>query len=112
MFPHSVWRYFNGPSWVLPGETIRQALLEYWKEEGRLDQADDVEKRRDELFFGQGGIYRMKELRIRAEMLNHLKSEVLRIGQDLNNLLYEVLTHDPELLQEQRLSQAAGALHP
>lgn len=108
VFPGSVWRYFNGPSWVLPGETIRQALLEYWKEEGRLGQADDVEKRRNELFFGDGGIYRMKELRIRAEMLNHLKSEVLRIGQDLNNLLYEVLTHDPEPLQRQRLSQAAG----
>jgi hypothetical protein len=108
VFPGSVWRYFNGPSWVLPGETIRQALLEYWKEEGRLGQADDIEKRRTELFFGDGGVYRMKELRIRAEMLNHLKSEVLRIGQDLNNLLYEVLTHDPEPLQRQKLSQAAG----
>ena len=108
VFPGSVWRYFNGPSWVLPGETIRQALLEYWKEEGRLGESDDVEKRRYELFFGEGGIYRMKELRIRAEMLNHLKSEVLRIGQDLNNLLYEVLTHDPEPLLAQRRSQAAG----
>ena len=108
VFPGSVWRYFNGPSWVLPGETIRQALLEYWKEEGRLGESDDVEKRRHELFFGEGGIYRMKELRIRAEMLNHLKSEVLRIGQDLNNLLYEVLTHDPEPLLAQRRSQAAG----
>jgi hypothetical protein len=112
VFPGSVWRYFNGPSWVLPGETIRQALLEYWKEEGRLGQADDVEKRRNELFFGDGGVYRMKELRIRAEMLNHLKSEVLRIGQDLNNLLYEVLTHDPEPLQRQRLSQAADPSLP
>ena len=112
VFPGSVWRYFNGPSWVLPGETIRQALLEYWKEEGRLGQAKDVEKRRDELFFGDGGVYRMKELRIRAEMLNHLKSEVLRIGQDLNNLLYEVLTHDPEPLLRQRLSQAAGLQVP
>jgi hypothetical protein len=108
VFPESVWRYFNGPSWVLPGETIRQALLEYWKEEGRLGQTDEVERRRIELFFGDGGIYGMKELRIRAEMLNHLKSEVLRIGQDLNNLLYEVLTHDPEPLQEQKVFQAVG----
>jgi hypothetical protein len=41
-------------------------------------------------------------------MLNHLKSEVLRIGQDLNNLLYEVLSHDPELLQEQTIFRAVG----
>ncbi|WP_447600402.1 hypothetical protein [Nitrospira sp. Nam80] len=108
VFTGSVWRYFNGPSWVLPGETCRQALLEYWKEEGRLGQSDDVETRRTELFFSDGGIYGMKELRIRAEMLNHLKSEVLRIGQDLNNLLYEVLTHDPELVQRQKVFQSVG----
>ena len=107
-FPGSVWRYFSGPSWVLPGETIRQALLEYWKEEGRLGHTDEVARQRTELFFGDGGIYGIKELRIRAEMLNHLKSEVLRIGQDLNNLLYEVLAHDPEALQMQQHSRATG----
>lgn len=107
LFPASVWRYLNGPSWILPGETIRQALLEYWKEEGRLSEPDnDTDKKRNELYFGEGGIYRMKELRLRAEMLDHLKSEVLRMGQDLNNLLYEVLTHDPEPLQRLMQSQA------
>jgi hypothetical protein len=111
LFPASVWRYLNGPSWILPGETIRQALLEYWKEEGRLHQPDaepdnDTDKKRNELYFGEGGIYRIKELRLRAEMLDHLKSEVLRMGQDLNNLLYEVLTHDPEPLQRLMQSQA------
>ena len=100
LFPASVWRYLNGPSWILPGETIRQALLAYWKEEGRLDGPDiDTDRKRNELFFGEGAVYRMRELRLRAEMLDHLKSEVLRMGQDLNNLLYEVLTHDPEALQ-------------
>jgi hypothetical protein len=100
LFPASVWRYLNGPSWILPGETIRQALLEYWKEEGRLGEPNnDTDKKRNELYFGEGGIYRIKELRLRAEMLDHLKSEVLRMGQDLNNLLYEVLAHDPERFQ-------------
>jgi hypothetical protein len=100
LFPASVWRYLSGPSWILPGETIRQALLEYWKTEGQLGEPDRAtDKTRDELFFGEGGIYRIKELRIRAEMLDHLKSEVLRMGQDLNNLLYEVLAHDPERFQ-------------
>jgi len=107
LFPASVWRYLNGPSWILPGETIRQALLEYWKEEGRLGEPDnDTDKKRNELYFGEGGIYRIKELRLRAEMLDHLKSEVLRMGQDLNNLLYEVLAHDPEPLQRFMPSQA------
>ena len=106
LFPASVWRYLNGPSWVLPGETIRQALLEYWKEEGRLGESDAAERKRNQLFFGAGGIYHIKELRLRAEMLDHLKSEVLRMGQDLNNLLYEVLTHDSETLQLLRQSQA------
>jgi hypothetical protein len=112
LFPASVWRYLNGPSWILPGETIRQALMEYWKEEGLLYQTDagpdnDTNKKHNELFFGEGGVYRIKELRLRAEMLDHLKSEVLRMGQDLNNLLYEVLTHDPEPLQKLMQSQAA-----
>jgi hypothetical protein len=107
LFPASVWRYLNGPSWILPGETIRQALLEYWKEEGRLGEPDnDTDKKRNELYFGEGGIYRIKELRLRAEMLDHLRSEVLRMGQDLNNLLYEVLAHDPEPLQRFMPSQA------
>ncbi|HKN85604.1 MAG TPA: hypothetical protein VJV04_01970 [Nitrospiraceae bacterium] len=107
LFPASVWRYLNGPSWILPGETIRQALLEHWKEEGRLGEPNnDTDKKRNELFFGEGGIYRIKDLRLRAEMLDHLKSEVLRMGQDLNNLLYEVLTHDPEPLQRLRQTHA------
>jgi hypothetical protein len=111
LFPASVWRYLNGPSWILPGETIRQALLEYWREEGRLQQLDaepdnDTDKKRNGLYFGEGGIYRIKELRLRAEMLDHLKSEVLRMGQDLNNLLYEVLRHDPEPLQRLMPSHA------
>jgi len=115
LFPASVWRYLSGPSWILPGETIRQALLEYWKEEGRLRQPDagsdnDAVKKPNELFFGEGGIYRIKELRLRAEMLDHLKSEVLRMGQDLNNLLYEVLAHEPESLQ--RLWQSQADIRP
>ncbi|WP_447982990.1 hypothetical protein [Nitrospira sp. Nam74] len=107
LFPTSIWSYLNGPSWMLPGETIRQGLLAYWKEEGQLRQPDaelddDADRKRNALYFGEGGIYRIKELRRRAEMLGHLKSEILRMGQDLNNLLYEVLTHDQEPLQSLR----------
>ena len=39
-------------------------------------------------------MYQITALRIRAEMLNHVKSEILRMGQDLNQLLYEVLARE------------------
>ena len=97
LFPASVWRYLNGPSRTLPGETARSALLIYWSEDGRLGQpGSTTEQRRNELLFGDGGTYGITELRIRAEMLNHVKSEILRMGQDLNQLLYEVLARESQ----------------
>ncbi|HJR76931.1 MAG TPA: hypothetical protein VJ805_08150 [Nitrospiraceae bacterium] len=95
LFPASVWRYLNGPSRTLPGETVRAALLTYWSQDGRLGEPGSAtEQRRTELLFGDGGTYQITGLRIRAEMLNHVKSEILRMGQDLNQLLYEVLARE------------------
>ena len=97
LFPASVWRYLNGPSRILPGETVREALLAYWGEDGRLGEPGSAtEQRRSTLLFGDGGTYKITELRIRAEMLDHVKSEVLRMGQDLNQLLYEVLAREAQ----------------
>ncbi|HKN85603.1 MAG TPA: hypothetical protein VJV04_01965 [Nitrospiraceae bacterium] len=97
LFPASVWRYLNGPSRILPGETVREALLTYWGEDGRLGEpGSTTEQRRSTLLFGDGGTYTITELRIRAEMLDHVKSEVLRMGQDLNQLLYEVLARESQ----------------
>ena len=95
LFPASVWRYLNGPSRTLPGETVREALLTYWSQDGRLGEpGSGTEQRRNELLFGDGGTYEITVLRIRAEMLDHVKSEILRMGQDLNQLLYEVLARE------------------
>lgn len=98
LFPASVWRYLNGPSRTLPGDSVRDALLSYWGQDGRLGEpGSKTQRRRSELLFADGGTYDITTLRIRAEMLNHVKSEILRMGQDLNQLLYEVLareTHD------------------
>jgi hypothetical protein len=97
LFPASVWRYLNGPSRTLRGETVRAGLLAYWGEDGRLGKpGSETEQRRNELLFGDGGTYEITELRIRAEMLDHVKSEVLRMGQDLNQLLYEVLSREAQ----------------
>lgn len=97
LFPASVWRYLNGPSRILPGATVHDALLNYWGEDGRLGESGSATaRRRNELLFGDGGTYEITELRIRAEMLNHVKSEVLRMGQDLNQLLYEVLARESQ----------------
>jgi hypothetical protein len=97
LFPASVWRYLNGPSRILPGESVREALLAYWGEDGRLGEPGSAtEQRRSKLLFGDGGTYTITELRIRAEMLDHVKSEVLRMGQDLNQLLYEVLARESQ----------------
>ena len=97
LFPASVWRYLNAPSRTLPGGTMRDSLLVYWGEDGRLGEpGSETERRRNDLLFGDGGTYRITELRIRAEMLNHVKSEVLRMGQDLNQLLYEVLARESQ----------------
>jgi len=97
LFPASVWRYLNGPSRILPGESVREALLAYWSEDGRLGQPGSAtEQLRSRLLFGDGGTYKITELRIRAEMLDHVKSEVLRMGQDLNQLLYEVLAREAQ----------------
>jgi hypothetical protein len=95
LFPASVWRYLNGPSRTLPGDSVRSALLLYWEQDGRLGEPGSaIEQRRKELLFGDGGVYQITGLRIRAEMLNHVKSEILRMGQDLNQLLYEVLARE------------------
>lgn len=90
LFPHSVWRYLNTED--ESGLTIRRELLYRWGEEQRLGALDSEQARaRAALFLSEGGTYEIQDLRIRSEMLNHLKSAVLRMGQDLNVLMYEVM---------------------
>jgi hypothetical protein len=109
LFPASVWRYLNGPSRTLPGETVRDALLTYWGRDGRLGEpGSTTEQRRTELLFGDGGTYQITALRIRAEMLNHVKSEILRMGQNLNQLLYEVLAREA---REKSARERTGEFH-
>jgi hypothetical protein len=92
LFPDSVWRYLTtspDPS----AETIRDELLRRWERDGRLGvPGSEDARRRETLLLGAGGTYDIRDLRVRSEMLNHLKSAVLQMGQDLNALMYELLT--------------------
>lgn len=95
LFPDSVWRYLTAPL-DRSEATIRDELIARWRHEGRFGDPDSkTAERRAALLFGEGGIYDIRDLRIRAEMLNHLKSTVLQMGQDLNVLMYDIMAASP-----------------
>ena len=90
LFPDSVWRYLV-TSRDLSEEVIRDELMRRWEHDGRFGvPGSEDARRRQALLFGAGGTYDIRDLRVRSEMLNHLKSAVLQMGQDLNALMYEL----------------------
>ena len=92
LFPDSVWRYLSTALQPSQG-SIREQLVARWRQEGRFgDPESEGMDRRRALLLGTGDVYGIRELRTRAEMLNHLKSAVLRMGQDLNMLMYEIMS--------------------
>ncbi len=91
LFPDSVWRYLV-TAHGLSGETIRDKLMKRWEHDGRLGvPGSEDARRRETLLLGTGGTYDIRDLRVRSEMLNHLKSAVLHMGQDLNAFMYELM---------------------
>ncbi|HWV47212.1 MAG TPA: hypothetical protein VN039_14515 [Nitrospira sp.] len=91
LFPDSVWRYLTTSPDPSEG-TIRDELLRRWERDGRLGvPGSEDARRRETLLLGAGGTYDIRDLRVRSEMLNHLKSAVLQMGQDLNALMYELM---------------------
>lgn len=53
----------------------------------------EKDRRRKELFFGEGGTFAGTELRHRAEMLDRVKASVRLMGKDLSLLFKESLGH-------------------
>ena len=94
LFPDSVWRYLTRPR-PFSDETIRDELIARWMQEGRFENSRHEGDRHQALQLGPGGRYDIRSLRVRAEMLNHLKSAVLEMGQDLNVLMYEIMAVSP-----------------
>jgi hypothetical protein len=89
-FPLSVWQFLKQPVEDQADKTRRDAILSLWQ--GRLGMpGSETVARREELFFGQGGIYGVDELRHRADMLALLKAFVNLMNQELNLLFRETL---------------------
>jgi hypothetical protein len=93
LFPPSVWRFLNDTAEEDPRWTVRERLLARWESEERWDTAQRSSNGDDELplLLGQGGRYSEKLLRIRAEILRQLASEVLRLGLATHRLKYEIV---------------------
>ena len=92
MFPESVWRFLNWPQDNERLRSRRDTIVQEWKK--RLGEpGSKKEGHRKQLFFGEGGVYTVSELRHRAEMHDRLKASVRLMSQDLNLLFKETLGH-------------------
>ncbi|CUS39636.1 hypothetical protein [Candidatus Nitrospira nitrificans] len=93
LVPSSVWRYLTRQTKTeLDGSTYRAELIKAWRQEGRLGEPDsDIEQKRLALFFREGGVYELQDLRARAAMLKILASTVELMHQDLEMLIRQVL---------------------
>ncbi len=87
-----VWKFLNDVSDQDPDRTVREALLARWRTEGFWDEPELLPDAQGHLplLLGEGGRYGQKALRMRAEMLQHLRSEVLRLGLSVHLLKYEL----------------------
>jgi hypothetical protein len=92
-FPPRVWRFLPQPEMRdLQGHSLRDVLLQAWREEGRLGKSGSRrEQERESLIFGSGGLYDADDLHIREAMLQQLEASIQLIHQDLETLLPEVL---------------------
>lgn len=93
LFPSSVWRYLTRQTKAeLEGSTYRAEIIKGWRQEGRVGEpGSEIEQKRAALFFGEGGVYELQDLRARAAMLKLLASMVELMHQDLEMLIREVL---------------------
>lgn len=92
-FSARVWRFLTQPNVRdLEGHSLRDVMLESWREEGRLGAPGSAQEHsREKLFFGEGGIYTSEDLHAREAMLQQLESSIQLMHQDLETLMREVL---------------------
>ena len=95
-FPTPVWNFMNTPVMDDPSQqTLRELLIIRWREEGRLGETgSEMEERRIQLFFEDGGTYSVDELRARAAMLDLLKTDISLMHQGLTRLIRELFVRD------------------
>jgi hypothetical protein len=92
LMPGSVWRFLNRPLRDAPDRrSLRETLIARWRRDGRLGEpGSEDERHRIALFFGNGGLYTIKDLRDRAVMLDMLESDINLMSHDLEEFLEEV----------------------
>ncbi len=94
VFPETVWRFLNRPlPEGAPWPTLREELIAEWRDDGFITQEDDEEHKRNDLLFGAGGVYEIEDLRVKAQMLEELKTYVNGMTQQLHGLSREVFGH-------------------
>ncbi|HEU4683994.1 MAG TPA: hypothetical protein VFS39_05790 [Nitrospira sp.] len=93
LFPASVWRFLRDRAEVDRDRTVREVLLSRWLAEGRWDEPElkPDDGAAPNLLLTEGGRYGQRALRIRAQMLRQLGSEVLRLGLAVHRLKYELI---------------------
>ncbi len=93
LFPAIVWRFLNWPLIEEPEHsTRREVLIAEWRDDGFIAKVGTMD-RRTTLLFGEGGIYEIEDLRVRAQMLEELKTYVNMMVQQLHLLSQEVLNY-------------------
>ncbi|RDV11445.1 hypothetical protein DXT99_24610 [Pontibacter diazotrophicus] len=92
IFPATVWHFLSRPGIRGKGQTPRREhLLNRWLSAGELGAKEEEEKQRlVDLLFGEGGIYKADELRIRANLHDQLESSVNLMKNDLQKLVWEI----------------------
>ena len=91
LFSGTVWRFLNWPlGKQAEHSTKRDELIAEWQNDGFIAPAG-TSNRRTDLLFSPGGLYEIGDLRIRAQMLEELKTSVNVIVQQLHLLSREVL---------------------
>ncbi len=99
LFSQTVWRFLN---WPLGDQaeysTKRNELIAEWQNDGFIAQSGTTNRRTD-LLFSTAGLYEIEDLRIRAQMLEELKTYVNVMVQQLHLLSREVLSFRRVTLQ-------------
>ena len=93
-YPWTVWKFLTRRQDGMAntaGQTVREALIEQWREAGLLGRAgSQTEKRRIALVEGQDGLYNTDDLSARNEMLDLLEAAISSMNQDISFLLHEL----------------------
>lgn len=86
-FPPFIWYMYTEPRFGRDNISAVKSTKADWM---HYQFDDDVQKANQSVIFGDGGMYRAKDLQIRAAMLNQMQSATRTINQTINYLLLDL----------------------